>query len=194
MKKYKILALLLLIIVTVSGCSSTAKKESPMIRQFIAKESATPEEYMIIKQDGYGVISEWRCYNMSDELTAYIECEFEDIFMKEQRVYDANGNLDRRIVYEREPNGKLINRKMYRDDELIFTEFFQEETENMPAISKDNTIVRYDELGRVIRMKSISEDGSEELIITEYDNFGLKREITYIDGEESYRLELSLQD
>lgn len=199
MKKIRVIVTLLLMVASLVGCSpdkvnkSDTENDLSIVRQFIATDSLNNNDYMLIKQNGYGVISEWISYDENNEITARVECEYEGIFMKEQVTYDSDGKLFQRVIYEREPNGKLVNRKRYLYDELISTEYYKEENDNLSATDTDVTIVRYDDLGRVIRWKTIKEDGSEQLVITEYDEYGLKSETTYLDGEVEYRLELNLK-
>lgn len=190
---------LLLMLTALIGCSSekSSKQDSEndlsIVREFIATDSLNDGSYMLIKQNGYGVISEWVCYDENDEVTARIECEYDGIFMKKQVSYDAEGNEYQRVVYERHPDGKLISREIYSFDELVVTQYFKDENEASSGTDNDVTIVRYDDLGRAVMWKAILDDGSEESIETEYDKYGLKSEATYLDGEVQYKLELKLK-
>ncbi len=201
MRKIRVFVTILFMLATIVGCSSEKVNKSDeendllTVREFVGTEFYGADlekgaDYMVIKQDGYGVISEWIYYDENDEVTARIECKYEGIFMKERVTYDAEGEMCYRITYEREPDGKLINRKTYERDKLVSTVHYKEENDKMSVTDNATVVVRYDDLGRSIRLKSILEDGSESLTITEYDEYGLKSETTYLDGEVEFRMEL----
>ena len=122
MKKVIGIIALLLMLTALMGCSSDkestqdTENDLSIVREFIATDSSNDGSYTLIKQNGYGVISEWGCYDENDEITARIEFEYEGIFVKQQVCYDAEGNEYQRVIYERDPDGKLINRKIYSFD------------------------------------------------------------------------------
>lgn len=162
--------------------------EMSEIRTFIGTESNN-DGYMIIKQDGYGKIHEWTCYNDNDEITANLEWEYgESVIPESQSVYDADGNLIRRIEYQINSDGKVKKQKLYVDDEPVATKYFVENADDIKDDDKEYVIVKYDELGRIVRWESTS--GLGEVTKTKYNKYGLKSETTYRDGKEEYRLEL----
>ena len=209
MRKHLLFFCVILLISTMAliSCSSknngtSSESDLTVIREFTATDSSSPGYHITIKQNGYGAFYDLKCYDQDGTLVHYRVFEHENNFVKESKSYNQNGNLMSRIVYEREPNGKLINMKLYTgngNDELpAGQKYYKEENDSMAATDNATTIVRYDDLCRVIRIKDVRIDPltqqiSEELTITEYDEYGLKSEKTYIDGELVNHLELTLK-
>lgn len=172
---------------------SQSDKEMEKVRIFIGRESNNDSEYYVIKQDGYGRIQEWNIYSKEDDsLIGTNNFVYSGYIIEEQKVVSPNGKILLDRFYTLDDKGKILTQNSVFNGEISQTRFFKED-DGSDIAEEDFGVcfVKYDEFGRVVSWRERKSAEEESLTVTNFGPFGLVSEITYTNGIETYRFELT---
>ena len=174
---------------------SCAKKndntdESANVRTFKAVDTAG-DSYCLIKQDEYGKIHEWKQYDNDGNHLHTLDYVYDGNLVTEVSASDAEGNVLYTLVYTIDENGKYVTRNAVVSDETQETVFMMED-DGSENYEFGIVYVTYDELGRVVKYFTRYGEEEEEVTVTTYNSLGFESETTYINGEEVYKISLTL--
>ncbi len=180
-----------------NGSNNLYEGDENTIRTFKSTQSDMPDSYFLEKRDGLGRALEITGYDKDGNETIYMELEyFNQHITKENRIYQADGTLIQKTVREFNDKGEIICAKHYDGNgEFMFEQEYVsiDKIDEMKKGNKEFCAVEYDKYGRVVRWYNWYPDGYVSDTVSEYDKYGLKREIAYdADGNEVFRTEYTL--